>query len=110
MFDADQTRAILAALHGRVVQPCPSCGQKARSLIPEVVFFTAGATFTPPPPSTTFTYPSNKNSPTPAFAATFPPTGPPTLYPTATVIPCICLVCSNCGNMDFLNIHVLGLA
>jgi len=80
MFTVEQQQKIVEALNAKNINPCPSCGkEKTWSVGPALVLFVL--------------------QPNPSQGVTM----------TGQSLPCIPLICSNCGNTMFHNAVTLGL-
>src|SRR5216683_6648483 len=124
-FTEEQQQHVIRALDAKITQPCPSCGQKNRQLIPELLMLPLQ-----PPLPTLATIPrpwlSNESimppprfpqgqvpkipTPPPSGYVRMPPPPPPPPLNIPVVLPCVVVVCLNCGNTDLYNVHVLGVA
>ena len=93
-FSEEQMKVVTDILNAKITPACPGCGQENRRQVMPEVFVIPGRT---PQPLTA----------TPGLTPT-----PGTLTPVmATVImPCVVTVCTNCGYVEFYNVHTLGLA
>jgi hypothetical protein len=113
-FTKVQEDAITSALALKIKGPCPICQIHKRQLMPDVMLLS----FQPERPIGQWSglwggpTPSNKTNPNFPFPQTpmMPPPGTPTGGTTQFTVPCVLVVCMNCGHTEFYNAHVLGVA
>lgn len=82
-FSEQQIEEVRKVLLPKIIKPCPSCGQiNKRNVVPEL-WLVAG-------------FDLKKKHGQPPIADFF--------------MPCVIILCSNCGYIEQYNVHVLGLA
>ena len=96
-FTQQQQTAIIRALDAKLSTGCPGCSLRMREAMPNLALFPV---FTMPPPPR-FGGLAGLGSPS---SLTFTP--PPKQEGT---MPCVVVVCRNCGFTEFYNVHILGL-
>src|ERR1039457_2555313 len=102
-FTLAQQKEILAALVTKAKQACVGCGEHHRQLQPDLFLFSSRPTLPTvltPPPSTAW----DAFQPPPKWP--MPPPG----WAAPSALPCIAVICMNCGFTEFYNVHVLGVA
>lgn len=98
-FTQDQRNAVVRTLDQKIKTSCPGCGERMREAMPNLALFPV---FTVPGPSTLA-----------GLAAYQGIGGSPTFTPPPKqegTMPCVVVVCRNCGFTEFYNIHILGLS
>jgi hypothetical protein len=101
----DQQDQVIKKIASTIKKSCPSCDLLGkRQLVPEV--YLVNAMITNPPPPTPRPHPGM----TLAEAARLSASPPPALIQYPNVMPCVSTICSNCGYVEFYNVHRLGLA
>jgi len=93
-FTSEQQQKITDKLGVKIAQPCPGCGQNMRRLIPELVSLTTSPTPVQIPLNAL--YWGRGKMPPPPFQPSF--------------LPCIVVLCMNCGFTELYNVHILGVA
>jgi hypothetical protein len=110
-FTQSQKDAVGTALVNKVKNPCPSCGKSMRQFLQDLYMFASAA---PPQPVMNRQYYSGVAGQSPGPGQLTPAWGSNSnAYwpdPEPAALPCICVVCMNCGFTEFYNVHVLGLA
>jgi hypothetical protein len=112
-FTQQQKEAVGTALVSKITKPCPSCGKSMRQFLQDLYMF---ASAVPPQPvinqygrysGVVGQSPGPDQSFTPYWGSNSNAYWPD---PEPAAMPCICVVCMNCGLTEFHNVHVLGLA
>ena len=103
-FTPEQAAAIVAALDSKITQPCGGCGKFQRRFLPDLLLFS----FQPQTPSLYGSNPYRVRSAAELYGKRDMP--PPGTSDPPSALPCIAVVCTNCGHTEFYNVHALGVA
>jgi len=109
-FDSTQQAAVIKVLGEKITQPCPACNLFRRQLMPEMYVFPAFAPVKNPLDAYS-DYAGTLRSLAEFPTKKMPPPGyarPSEHAPPA--MPCVSVICTNCGFTEFYNIHILGVA
>ena len=100
-FSREQQSQVIGALGQKIGNnACPGCGQRSRQLIPDLFLLPAFHPMNPSNPL--YGYKLGLQPPTNYLAGQTP-------VPVPTALPCVVVVCGNCGFTEFYNVHRLGL-
>ena len=98
-FSQDQEQAVIKALGEKLAKNCPACDKAQRQLMPDLIIFTLQSS---PPRGTVRVGPGGRTT-----TITMPHPGTVSMSPS---LPCIVVICGNCGFTEFYNVHRLGVA
>jgi hypothetical protein len=96
-FSQQQEQTVIKALGEKLANNCPACDKAQRELMPDLMLFLLQST---PPRGTIHTGARTTT-------ITMPPPGTVSMSPS---LPCVVVICGNCGFTEFYNVHRLGVA
>jgi hypothetical protein len=94
-FSPEQQFKVIETLGQKLRTNCPGCDQRRRQLMPDLVLFQIHQ------------QPATLQGLAWGNRSTMPPPGSYFVSPT---LPCVVVICENCGFTEFYNVHRLGIA